>query len=125
MQVELHRAKRGGWSSRPFAAAIGKVRQGTWQGPVEITTKRTSKEFEALNTSKTLPPGRYQLRIYVDSRNKLQRAPNYRFGPADLSGVMEITTEGWPKERRPDVHFMQAAAKEVSFPAGGGSRRRR
>ena len=125
MQVDFHRAERGRWSSRPFAAAIGKVRQGTCQGPVEIMTKRTSKEFEALNTSKALPAGRYQLRFYVDSRNKLQRAPTYRFGPADLSGVMEITTDGWPEERRVDVHFMQAAAKEVSFPAGRGSRPRR
>ena len=125
MQVDFHRKERGRWSTRPFATAFGGVRQGAWQGPVEITTERTSKEFEALNTSRTLPAGQYQLRFYVDSRNKLQRAPTYRFGRQDLSGVMEITADGWPEESGQDVQPQQAAAKEISFPGGQGSRRRR
>ena len=101
MQVDFHRVERGRPSRVPFARAGGGVGRGTMNAPVEILGSRKSKDFEALSTSKKLPPGTYQLRFYVDTRSKLQRNPFYTFGSSDISGVMQITVDDWPEDSSP------------------------
>jgi hypothetical protein len=120
MQVEFHRVEGGRASPAPFAIALSGAGQGRWVGPVEALVKPESKEFEALQASKRLPEGTYQLRFYIDSKNLLSRNPNYRFGPQDLSGAMTVTVEGWPEEKRTDFKDQnEITAKEVTFPATG------
>ena len=79
MQVDFHRRERGRWSKRPFARAFGESNKGNWNGPVELLVPRTDKKFEELSEKAVLPEGRYQLRFYVDRRNKIQRNPAYQF----------------------------------------------
>ncbi len=128
MQVDLHRIENGRPSAERFASAIsGAGPQGKWLAPVEVLVPRTSKEFDEVSASKKLPPGRYQLRFYVDSKNLLQRNPNHVFGPKDLSGTAEVSAEGWPVETRLEVPqpLVQTAAQELAFPGGraeGGRR---
>lgn len=135
MQVDFHRMVRGRAEREPFASGIGGAgRKGLWHAPMEMKLKRTSKEFEALAASKKLPPGQYQVRFYLDSRNKLQRNPTYKFGKQDLTGVATITVdESWQEDNRPTtaqkgVPWIQLRAKEIAYPGGrgerGGERRR-
>lgn len=117
MQIDLHRIVGGRPSAAAFASVVGGCGPAAG-GRVEIALERSSKEFAEASASRKLPRGRYQLRFYIDSRNRLQANPLHKFGPQDLSGVLEIEADDWPEEPAPDGKKpLEIAAKVVEFPA--------
>lgn len=120
MQVDFHRIEKGRWSRRPFATAIGGANKIGWTAPVEIILPRKSEEFEKINQSRKFPSGRYLLRFYVDTKNRLQRQPFYQFKKSDLTGELEISVDDWPQDRNENeakmVQPKDRVAKEINFP---------
>lgn len=126
MQIDLHRIEGGRPSAKPIASIVGGCGPASG-GRVEIQLERSSKEFAEISASRKLPKGSYQLRFYIDSRNRLQANPLFKFGAQDLSGVLEISADDWPDDPRADGKKpLEVTAKVVEFPgAAGGERPKR
>jgi len=125
MQIDLHRIEGGRPSTKPYASIVGGCGPASG-GRVELTLERSSKEFAEISASRKLPKGTYQLRFYIDSRNRLQADPLFKFGPQDLNGVLEISADDWPDDPKADGKKpLEITAKVVEFPGAPGERPKR
>lgn len=110
LQVDLHRRVGDGWSKERWATSdrpvFGKGR--LWQHSLSLTAPRESKRAETIHDRKTLPPGRYLVKVYVDRSGKLSRNYRAELGNADLVGTIEVESR-WPEG--------YGAMTEVAFPA--------
>lgn len=118
MQVDGHRMTDGTPEERPSATALsGAGPKGRWASPLELKADRRTPAWAELNVSRTLPPGRYQLRFYVDADDRLGKDPSHVFGPADLDGMMELDVADWPEAGSDAPKPLEVPALEVAFPA--------
>lgn len=98
LQVDLYRRVGDSWSKERWATSdrpvFGKGR--LWQHSLSLTAPRGSERAETIRVRKTLPPGRYLMKIYVDQAGKLSQNFQAELGGADLVGEVEFESR-WRK----------------------------
>ncbi len=110
LQVDLYPREGDSWSKERWATSdrpvFGKGR--LWQHSLSLTAPRGSERADTIRDRKTLPPGRYLVKVYVDRTGKLSREYSAELGDADLVGAVEVESR-WPEG--------YGAMTEVAFPA--------
>ena len=99
VQVDLYRQEGDGWSKERWAtsdrAVFGKGR--LWQHSLSLTASRGSERAREICRRRSLPPGRYLVKIYVDQAGKLAKDFRAELSDADLVGEVEVESQ-WPEE---------------------------
>ncbi|MFN3150370.1 hypothetical protein [Bremerella sp.] len=96
LQVDLYRETDAGWSEQRAATSDRAVfgAKGLWQHSLSLTAPRDSAQANRLSDGR-LPPGKYLMRIYIDTDDKLQKDPTAELGKDELVGEVELTSR-WP-----------------------------
>lgn len=96
LQVDLYRGTDAGWSEHRAATSDRAVfgAKGLWQHSLSLTAPRDSAQAKRLSDGR-LPPGKYLMRIYIDTDDKLQKDPSAELGKDELVGEVELTSR-WP-----------------------------
>ena len=98
LQVDLYRREGGGWSKDRWAtsdrAVYGKGR--LWQHSLSLTAPRDSDRAKEIRERRSLPPGRYLVKVYVDRAGKLARDFREELGPDEFVGEIEVESD-WPE----------------------------
>lgn len=98
LQVDLYRWDGQGWSETRWATSdrpvFGKGR--LWQHSLSLTSSRGTQRARQLRERQTLPPGRYLVKVYVDTTDKLQKDHGAELGESELVGELEVESR-WPE----------------------------
>jgi hypothetical protein len=100
VQILIHAWNReaAAWEPKPVAFTQGPVNP---RRIVNGTLFRLAQDGQTLNSQgESLPPGRYLIKAYLDTRHRLAANPAEFLGPADFIGQAEIEAqwrEGFPQ----------------------------
>lgn len=80
------------WEAKPIATSDRKVwgKGKLWQHTVALLAEPATARAKSFAAKATLPPGRYLLKIYVDSDGKLEKDWRTTLGEVDYAGQVEI-----------------------------------
>jgi hypothetical protein len=100
LQVNLYAwdAGKGAWESEPIASSDRGVWGGgkLWQHNLTLLAPPGSERARQWRQGRpTLPPGRYLVKVYVDSAGRLAKDWKATLGEADYVGQVEVTSR-WP-----------------------------
>lgn len=98
LQVNVHAwdAKTRAWESSPVATTDRGVGAGVWQHNLTVLAPPLRDRAQAGGAgNETLPVGKYLIRVYVDSRNRLAKDWEAKLGPDDYVGQIEVSSR-WP-----------------------------
>lgn len=85
--------KTGKWEAKPIASSDRIVwgKGKLWQHTVTLCAEPGSARAKAWSTGKpSLPPGRYLVKVYVDTESRLAKDWTATLGESDLVGQVEI-----------------------------------
>lgn len=97
LAVDLYRREGNGWSKTRWAAADRLVAgdRHLWQQTLSLTARRGSPRAEEISRHRSLPPGEYLIKIFVDQTDKLQHDPKAELTESDVVGQTTVTSR-WP-----------------------------
>jgi hypothetical protein len=99
LQVDVYARdeRAGAWEEEPVATSDRTVwgKGKLWQHTLTLLAKRGSDRAKAWAAGKpALPPGRYLVKVYVDTDGRLARDWQATLGPGQFAGQIEIQA-GW------------------------------
>ncbi|GAB4148942.1 MAG: hypothetical protein Tsb009_22980 [Planctomycetaceae bacterium] len=104
LQVDIYRwdDQKQAWSKERWATAFNPIhgKRHMWQSMISVTASPKSARAKAVRKNRTLPPGTYLAKIYLDRQRRTQKDPQYQLGEKEFVGQVEIK-DRWSNGYRP------------------------
>lgn len=100
MQVDLYQKEGDGWSKHRCATSDRPVfgKEQLWQHSLSLTALREphgSSDIRDIRKTRSLPRGKYLVKIYIDEGHKLEKDFHAELGDREFVGALEVESR-WP-----------------------------